>query len=83
MPDVRIIPRSEFDRVQSSNLDRAEKLKAEAESVLAQYQATVAEAEAEAQAILRAGADAFAEQSAAPALGSVGRITQPAGPCTA
>jgi F-type H+-transporting ATPase subunit b len=64
LPRVADVLQERQERI-DDDLDRAEKLKAEAEAVLTQYQATVAEAEAQAQAILRAGADAFAEQSAA------------------
>ena len=47
------------------DLERAEKHKTEAEAVLEAYQATVAKAQTEAQAILREGADAFAAAAAA------------------
>jgi F-type H+-transporting ATPase subunit b len=46
------------------DLERAEKLKSEAEAVLVAYEESTAKAHAEAQAILRAGAEAFAADAA-------------------
>jgi F-type H+-transporting ATPase subunit b len=46
------------------DLERAEKLKTEAEAVLAAYQATLTKAQADAQAVSRERADAFAVEAA-------------------
>lgn len=46
------------------DLQKAETVKQEAETVLAAYEASVAKTRDEAQSILRAGAEAFAEQAA-------------------
>ena len=64
LPRVAGVLRERRERI-DDDLERAEKLKTEAEAVLEAYQATVAKTQAEAQAILRAGADAFAADAAA------------------
>jgi F-type H+-transporting ATPase subunit b len=64
LPRVADVLRERRERI-DNDIERAEKLKTEAEAVLEAYQATVAKAQAEAQAILRAGADAFAAEAAA------------------
>ncbi len=64
LPRVADVLRERRERI-DDDLERAEKLKTEAEAVLEAYQATVAKAQAEAQAILREGADAFAADAAA------------------
>ena len=63
LPRVAEVLQERQERI-DDDLERAEKLKSEAEAVLAAYEATVAKAQAEAQAILRAGADAFAAEAA-------------------
>jgi F-type H+-transporting ATPase subunit b len=64
LPRVADVLRERRERI-DADIERAEKLKTEAEAVLEAYQATVAKAQAEAQAVLRAGADAFAAEAAA------------------
>ena len=63
LPRVADVLQERQERI--DDLERAEKLKTEAEAVLEAYEATAAKAQAEAQAILRAGADAFAAEAAA------------------
>lgn len=55
----------ERDRQVETNVERAEKLKAEAEEALATYQQTMAEARAKAQAELRKAAEAVAAETQA------------------
>ncbi len=64
LPRVADVLQERQERI-DDDLERAEKLKTEAEAVLEAYEATVAKAQAEAQAILRAGADAFAAKAVA------------------
>ncbi len=64
LPRVADVLQERQERI-DDDLERAEKLKTEAETVLEAYEATAAKAQAEAQAILRAGADAFAAKAAA------------------
>ena len=63
LPRVADILQERQERI-SDDLERAEKLKSEAEVVLEVYEAATAKAQADAQAILRAGADAFAADAA-------------------
>ncbi len=63
LPRVADVLQDRQERI-DDDLERAEKLKTEAEAVLDAYQATVAKTQAKAQAILRAGADAFAADAA-------------------
>lgn len=64
LPRVADVLRERRERI-DADIERAQKLKTEAEAVLEAYQATVAKAQADAQAVLRAGADAFAAEAAA------------------
>ncbi len=64
LPRVADVLQERQERI-DNDLERAEKLKTEAEAVLEAYEATAAKAQAEAQAILRAGADAFAAEASA------------------
>ncbi len=64
LPRVADVLQERQERI-DGDLERAEKLKTEAEAVLDAYQAIVAKAQAEAQVILRQGADAFATDAAA------------------
>ena len=59
LPRVADVLQERQERI-SDDLERAEILKSEAEAVLEVYEATTAKAQADAQAVLRAGADAFA-----------------------
>ena len=63
LPRVADVLQERQERI-DDDLERAEKLKTEAEAVLEAYEATVAKAQAEAQTILRGGADAFAAEAA-------------------
>ena len=63
LPRVADVLQERQQRI-DDDLERAEKLKIEAEAVLEAYEATVAKARAEAQTILRGGADAFAAEAA-------------------
>jgi F-type H+-transporting ATPase subunit b len=62
LPRVADVLQERQERI-DDDLDRAEKLKSEAEVALEAYEATVAKAHAEAQVILREGADAFATEA--------------------
>lgn len=62
LPRVADVLQERQERI-DDDLERAEKLKAEAESVLEAYEAAVAKAHAEGQAILRRGADDFAAEA--------------------
>ena len=61
LPRVADVLQERQERI-GDDLERAEKLKSEAEAVLEVYEATTAKAQADAQAVLRAGADAFAAE---------------------
>ena len=63
LPRVADVLQERQERI-GDDLERAEILKSEAEVVLAVYEAATAQAQADAQAILRAGADAFAADAA-------------------
>ena len=63
LPRVAEVLQERQERI-DDDLERAEKLKSEAQAVLAAYEATVAKAQAQAQVILREGADAFAAEAA-------------------
>ncbi len=63
LPRVAEVLRERQERV-DDDLERAEKLKSEAEAVLESYEAAVAKAHAEAQTILREGADVFGSEAA-------------------
>ncbi len=63
LPRVADVLQERQERI-DGDLERAEKLKTEAEAVLEAYHATIAKAQAEAQTILREGADAFAAAAA-------------------
>lgn len=62
LPRVAALLRHRRQRI-DGDLEKAEKLKEEAEAVLQAYQATLAEARAEAQSILREAGDQIAKQS--------------------
>ncbi len=64
LPRVADVLQERQERI-DDDLERAEKLKSEAEAVLEAYEATAAKAQAEAQVILRAGANAFAVEATA------------------
>ena len=63
LPRVADVLQERQERI-GDDLERAENLKSEAEAVLEVYEAATAKAQADAQAILRAGADAFATDAA-------------------
>lgn len=63
LPRIANVLQERQERI-DDDLERAEKLKSEAGAVLQAYEATATKAHAEAQAILRAEADAFAADAA-------------------